>query len=55
MVRRKKRVVPEYEDDDEKVEPGDDWSEMSSERDPYESDEDYEDRMQSLYGDGWDM
>lgn len=55
MVRRKKRVVPEYEDDDEKVEPGDDWSEMSPERDPYESDEDYEDRMQSLYGDGWDM
>ena len=55
MVRRKKRGVPEYEDDDEKVEPGDDWSEMSPERDPYESDEDYEDRMQSLYGDGWDM
>ena len=55
MVRRKKRVVPEYEDDDEKVEPGDDWSERSPERDPYESDEDYEDRMQSLYGDGWDM
>lgn len=39
----------EYEDEE------DEWSEMSPERSPYESDEDFEDRMQGLYGDDWNQ
>lgn len=39
----------DYEDFD----PGDSFTQMSSERDPFDSDEDHEERMQSLYGDDW--
>lgn len=43
------------EDEYGDFETGDDFTQMSSEKDPFETDEDYEDRMQSLYGDGWDI
>ncbi|MBP3518927.1 MAG: hypothetical protein J6K31_11125 [Parabacteroides sp.] len=41
------------EDDYEDFNPEDDFTQMSNEKDPFETDEDYEDRMQSLYGDDW--
>ena len=50
MALRNRREDPEDEDD----ELVDDWTQMSPERSPYESDEDYADRMHDLYGDGWD-
>ena len=31
------------------------WSEMSPERSPFETDEDYNDRMISLFGDDWNF
>lgn len=54
MALRNRREDPEDEDDYD-FEPVDDWTEMSPERSPYESVEDYADRMHGLYGDGWDM
>lgn len=54
MALRNRREDPEDEDDYD-FEPVDDWTQMSPERSPYESDEDYADRMHDLYGDGWDM
>ena len=54
MSLRNRREDPEDEDD-YNFELVDDWTQMSPERSPYESDEDYADRMHDLYGDGWDM
>lgn len=44
-----------YEENDDKYEEEDCWSEMDPRRSSYETDDDYEDRMQSLYGDDWNM
>lgn len=46
-----------YEEDyeDEYEDEVDNWSEMSSERSSFETDEDYQDRMQGLYGDDWNF
>lgn len=43
MVHRRKNHSDEEDWDEE-----DPWSEMSRERSPYESDDDYEDRQQDL-------
>lgn len=41
------------ENNQDDFEPDDAFTQMSPERDPFESNEDYEERMQSLYGDDW--
>ncbi|HIX74371.1 MAG TPA: hypothetical protein H9977_04985 [Candidatus Parabacteroides intestinipullorum] len=48
-----RNMTYDYEDDYE--DEVDNWSEMSSERSSFETDEDYQDRMQSLYGDDWNF
>lgn len=45
----------EYINEDEDFDRDDAFTQMSPEKDPFETQEDYEDRMQSLYGDDWNM
>ncbi|MDB9154233.1 hypothetical protein [Parabacteroides distasonis] len=40
-----------YDNDYEDFDPDDGYTPMSPERDPYDSDEDHIDKLQSLYGD----
>ena len=42
-------------DDYKDFDPDDAFTQMSSDKDPFESQEDYEERMQSLYGDDWNI
>lgn len=52
MGKKKYSQVQDY--DINYVEDKDDsWSETSPERSSYESDEDYEERMNDLYGEDW--
>lgn len=44
----------EYDHEDY-IDEEDQWSEMSPQRSIFESDEDYKERMQSLYGDDWNF
>lgn len=41
------------DNDEEDFDPDDAFTQMSPDRDPFESDEDYEERMHDLYGDDW--
>lgn len=49
----KEKNFDDYEIEEQYSEEEDGYSEMSPERSPFESDEDYEDRMSGLYGEDW--
>jgi hypothetical protein len=49
----KEKNFDDYEIEEQYSEEEDGYSEMSPERSPFESDEDYDDRMSDLYGEDW--
>jgi len=53
MSKKNNNQVEYLQDEDYDEEDG--WSEMSPDRSPYESDEDYDDRMSDLYGEDWNF
>ena len=53
-----KKKQEDYDDDsfdEDEYDEDDGWSEMSPERSPDESDEDYDERMSGLYGEDWNF